>query len=158
MSDMTIHYCPIHGDLLAAPRSHRCANAPQDHEYAYLTHARAIDEMDPVASEHTPETMKAREVFIWGMTPVFPGEREEAGEKFDRWLAKHDAEVERAAAEKAWDRLAGEIRGIPSWWNSDEQCGGFDLQPLGSNASSEEGAYMEVRRVMTPNPYRRGEA
>lgn len=52
MSDMTIHYCPIHGDLLAAPRSHRCANAPKDHEYAYLTHARAIDEMDPVASEY----------------------------------------------------------------------------------------------------------
>lgn len=52
MSDMTIHYCPVHGDLLAAPRSHRCANAPKDHEYAYLTHARAIDEMDPVASEY----------------------------------------------------------------------------------------------------------
>ena len=47
-----IHYCPIHGDLLAAPRSYRCGDAPKDHEYDYLTHARAIDEMDPVASEY----------------------------------------------------------------------------------------------------------
>ena len=32
MSTEIMHYCPIHGDLLASPRSPRCAAAPDGHE------------------------------------------------------------------------------------------------------------------------------
>lgn len=63
-------------------------------------------------------------------------------------------ERERAAAEKAWDLAWTELRGIPRWWNPGEQRGGFDIQPMGLGAALEEGAYMEVRRVMLDNPFR----
>ena len=65
-------------------------------------------------------------------------------EAFDRMIA----EVERAAAARAVQRVRNEIRGIPHWWNTEDQRGGFDIPPLGPNASSEEGAFMEVMRVL----------
>ncbi|KKI18732.1 MULTISPECIES: hypothetical protein [unclassified Leucobacter] len=74
---------------------------------------------------------------------------------------QNEAEVEeflaqerRAAAEKAWDDARAAIRGIPHWANPETGQGGFDLQPLGPNETSEEGAFMEVMRVLAENPYR----
>lgn len=64
------------------------------------------------------------------------------------------AEERRTAAEKAWDAARAEIHGIPHWANPETGQGGFDLQPLGPNESSEEGAFMEVMRVLAKNPYR----
>ena len=56
--------------------------------------------------------------------------------------------IEREAAARALADIRREIRSIPHWWNSEEQRGGFDLQPLGPDATSEEGAFMEVMRVL----------
>ena len=157
-----IHYCPIHGDLLAAPRSHRCANAPKGHEYTYLTHARAIDEMDPAESGYTPTTDEVRQSFVYAESSEFvatvPGKGEgawtrvpaegdvkatrvrngkihaEATAEFDLWLTKHDADVVREASEKAWDRALSE-RFL--------QTGGSAL---------------ELNRARALNPFRREEA
>ena len=78
-------------------------------------------------SEYTPGTSEAREQFARGARGGYGGSAEAgahrhvaAQNEFDRWLAKHDAEVECAAAEKAWDEgeqagyedALGEQRGI----------------------------------------------
>lgn len=108
-------------------------------------------------TEYTPTTEEVRSLYesgAWLMTDrapnkfdqkryegMFPGE-------FDRWLNEIRAE--------AWDRAWREIRAIPRWWNPDDQYGEFDLQPLGPEETSEQGAFMAVREVMLDNPYRKG--
>ena len=59
-------------------------------------------------SDYTPGTSEAREQFARGARGGYGGSAEAgahrhvaAQNEFDRWLAKHDAEVECAAAEKA---------------------------------------------------------
>lgn len=39
-------YCAVHGDLLAAPRSWRCANAPEGHELAAAPPVFDVDKID----------------------------------------------------------------------------------------------------------------
>lgn len=68
----------------------------------------------------------------------------ETAAQFRRMIAS----VEREAAARELAHVRREIRSIPHWWNSEEQRGGFDLQPLGPDATSEEGAFMEVMRVL----------
>ena len=75
-------------------------------------------------SEYTPTTDEVRGDYAHFQTPggtdPVTGEFAEGLAEFDRWLAKHDAEVECAAAEKAWDEgeqagyedALGEQRGI----------------------------------------------
>ena len=54
-------------------------------------------------SEYTPTTEEVRERFIDGFPiDTWAVSREECGQDFDRWKA----EVERAAAARAWDALA----------------------------------------------------
>ncbi len=72
----------------------------------------------------------------------------EPRELLEREAESEMRKIEREAAARALAEIRREIRSIPHWWNSEEQCGGFDLQPLGPDASSEEGAFMEVMRVL----------
>lgn len=83
-------------------------------------------------SEYTPTTDEIRTRGLEGadLNDLNSDERE-ALEEFDQWLA----EVERAAAEKAWDER--------------EAAFAADLlKPLGEN----------LMRETTPNPYRREDA
>lgn len=59
-------------------------------------------------SDYVPTTEDVREGYVEGT-----GFGEEVYAQFDRWLA----EVERAAAEKAWDRCVGEMPIDPDWKN-----------------------------------------
>lgn len=77
-------------------------------------------------SDHTPTTDEIREYVAYGDW----GTEEHPVEEFDRWLAKHDAEVERAAAEKAWQE------------GHDSSCIDWD----------------HVCKATHPNPHRREEA
>lgn len=90
-------------------------------------------------SEYTPTTEVVLRYWVreWSPSP-------ELEAQFYRWLAT----VEREAAARELAHIRREIRSIPHWWNSEEQRGGFDLQPLGPNTSSEDGAFMEVMRVL----------
>lgn len=47
-------------------------------------------------NDYTPTTEEVRELFL---QDTLPGERNEAGEQFDRWLADHD----RTAKAEGWD-------------------------------------------------------
>jgi len=40
-------YCPVHGNLLAAPRSYRCAEAPKGHEFG----AAGVVSEEPTAAQ-----------------------------------------------------------------------------------------------------------
>lgn len=97
-------------------------------------------------SDYTPSTERVKNAYHWSRYYSDPRFRYSQGalKEFDRWLAQ----VEREAAARALAEIRREIRSIPHWWNSEEQRGGFDLQPLGPDASSEEGAFMEVMRVL----------
>lgn len=73
----------------------------------------------------------------------------DTGLEFDSWLDKVRAE--------AWDDAWAEVRNIPHWWNTDDQYGEFDMLPLGPDETTERGAFMAVREVLTSNPYRKAE-
>lgn len=60
----------------------------------------------------------------------------------------------RRGREQGWEAAKRELRGIPHWWNSEDSYGEFDLQPLGPDETSEQGAYMAVKEIMDNNPYR----
>ena len=64
--------------------------------------------------------------------------------------------IKRAKAE-AWEHARRKLRAIPHWWNTEDQYGEFDLQPLGPDKTSEQGAFMHVKQIMDNNPYRQGE-
>lgn len=72
-------------------------------------------------------------------------------EEFDRWLAEYT----RQQREEAWNYTRSEVRSIPSWYNPETGKGGFDLQPLGPDESSEEGAWDAVMSILDVNPYRK---
>lgn len=74
------------------------------------------------------------------------------GKDFARWLAAHDAEVAQKARAEGWEAARDEVRLIPCWFNPETGQGGFDLQH--GEIASEEGAWMEVTRVLSKNPYR----
>lgn len=67
-----------------------------------------------------------------------------------------DELIDRLQTAKAdgWDHAWQELRAIPHWYNREEQRGGFDLGTDGLAPATEEGAYMEVKRVMDVNPYK----
>lgn len=92
-------------------------------------------------TDYTPETDEVRTVYLGYDAPYATG--------FDRWLNEERA--------KAWDLARSEVRSIPSWYNPETGKGGFDLQPLGPNASSEEGAWDAVMKILDDNPYRKAE-
>lgn len=73
---------------------------------------------------------------------------------FPDWFFK---EHDRRVAEKAWDLARREIRTLPSWYNPETGKGGFDLQPLGPDESSEEGAWNAVMEILDDNPYRKAD-
>lgn len=93
-------------------------------------------------SEYVPTTEEIRQG--WAEFAGFELPAAEADARFTRWLA----EVERAAAEKAVAVVRAEIRGIPHWWNAESNYGEFDIQPLGPNETSEQGAFMRVMSVL----------
>lgn len=74
---------------------------------------------------------------------------EESSRLFNEWL-----DEERA---KAWDLARSEVRSVPSWYNPETGKGGFDLQPPGPDASSEEGAWNAVMEILDQNPYRKAD-
>lgn len=76
-----------------------------------------------------------------------PMTEQEAQETFDSWLNEERAKV--------WEQVRAEIRILPSWYDPETGKGGFDLQPLGPDASSEEGAWNAVMAVLNENPYRK---
>ena len=93
---------------------------------------------------YTPTTEEVRNSYAsWSDT--YP--------EFDRWLADHD----RQKKSEGWERARQELRSIPYWYNKEDQYGEFDLQPLGTNETSERGAYMAVKQIMDANPYREEE-
>lgn len=98
-------------------------------------------------TEYTPTTEEVRNDYRFSIKrPDICGK--DFGFEFDRWLNEIRAE--------AWDAAWREIRMIPHWWNTEDQYGEFDLQPLGPDETSEQGAFMAVREVMLDNPYRKG--
>lgn len=66
---------------------------------------------------------------------------------FDRWLNEERAKV--------WEQVRAEIRMLPSWYDPETGKGGFDLQPLGPDESSEEGAWNAIMAILDKNPYRK---
>ena len=77
----------------------------------------------------------------------------------DEWRDMADAvlaviDLDKVRAE-AWDDAWAEVRSIPHWWNPDDQYGEFDMLPLGPDETTERGAFMAVREVLTNNPYRK---
>lgn len=77
--------------------------------------------------------------------------REKARHEFRTWLS----ELIRKEREEAWDEAHREVKSLPHWWNTEDQYGEFDLQPLGPNETTEQSAFMEVSRVLSDNPYRK---
>lgn len=77
---------------------------------------------------------------------------EERAEGLARWLAAHDVQVFREGFTKgrsvALAAVRAEILSIPHWYNTGDRRGGFDIQPLGPDASSEEGAFMAVMEAL----------
>jgi hypothetical protein len=69
------------------------------------------------------------------------------------WLA----EVRRKAAEEGWNAARMAVKSVPHWYDPEAEYGEFDLQPLGPNETSEDGAFMEVMRELDANPYKKGE-
>lgn len=71
---------------------------------------------------------------------------------FDRALAAHDVQVFREGFTKgrsvALAAVRAEILSIPHWYNTEDRRGGFDIQPLGPDASSEEGSFMAVMEAL----------
>ena len=59
-------------------------------------------------------------------------------------LAERDARIRAEVI----DWIARRIRSIPHWWDADAGYGEFDLEPLGPQRTSEQGAYMEVSRAV----------
>lgn len=72
------------------------------------------------------------------------------------------ADRDRAMKAQGWDEciaeVRSEIRALPSWASPNGEHG-FDLQPLGPDASTEEGARVAVFGVLDAavNPYRESE-
>src|SRR5690625_4810984 len=64
------------------------------------------------------------------------------GPEFDAWLASVKANV--------WDEAKREVAMIPCWVNPETGLHGFDL-----HNETEQGARMEVMRVLDNNPYRK---
>lgn len=110
-------------------------------------------------SEYMPTTDQVRDAlvdredFVAQVRGLERKSDTEIGEGFDRWIA---AGLRKAKAE-GWEHAKREVKGIPHWWNSDDNYGEFDLQALGPNETTEHGAFMEVMRVLGDNPYRADE-
>ena len=102
-------------------------------------------------SEYTPTTEEVRRGYSWNQLTNSYGINN--GKEFDRWLAEHD----RQKQAEGWERARQELRSIPHWYNKEDQYGEFDLQPLGPNETSEQGAFMAVKKIMDVNPYQEGE-
>lgn len=81
-------------------------------------------------SNHAPTTDEIREYVAYGDW----GTEEYPVEEFDRWLAKHDAEVERTAAaialEQAADKFAAEDTDEWGYWQDYEGWSTDPSQPL----------------------------
>lgn len=103
-------------------------------------------------TDYTPTTEEVRKQYANGASG-WNRARSTAEKDFKRWLAE---ELRKAKAE-AWEHARRELRAIPHWWNTEDQHGEFDLQPLGPDKTSEQGAFMHVKQIMDNNPYRQGE-
>ena len=111
-------------------------------------------------SDYTPTTEEVRGDYAHFQTPSgVTGDVTEAYAdgvaEFNRWLVTRDAEVAQKARAEGWDAARAEVRLIPCWFNSETGQGGFDLQH--GEIASEEGAWMEVTRVLGKNPYKEQE-
>lgn len=111
-------------------------------------------------TEYTPGTEEVRKYYrggAWLLAKRCPQQFDRQANdetyypEFDRWLS----ELIRKEREEAWDEAHREVRTIPHWWNTEDQYGEFDIPPLGPDETSEHGAFMEVRRVLSENPYRK---
>ena len=69
-------------------------------------HMRVAPMSDTGQEPYTPSDAMVRECYTYRYLPV---DKDEAPAVFARWLAAHDAEVTRAAAEKALRAVATEI-------------------------------------------------
>lgn len=100
---------------------------------------------------YTPSTEEIRTRYLAGYLDSLDAWI--ASKEFNRWLAEYT----RQQREEAWNHARSEVRMIPSWFNPETREGGFDLQPLGPDDSSEEGAWMAVMEILDDNPYRQDE-
>ena len=103
-------------------------------------------------SDYTPTTEEVRQAVNDRFVQTL-GKASFTREQFGRWFAE---EIRKAKAE-AWEHARQELRAIPHWWNTENQHGEFDLQPLGPDKTSEQGAFMHVKQIMDNNPYRQEE-
>ena len=101
--------------------------------------------------DYTPTTEDVRTTYA--QAPYWDDFHQDRADEFDRWLAERD----RQKQSEGWERARQELRSIPYWYNKEDQYGEFDLQPLGTNETSERGAYMAVKQIMDANPYREEE-
>lgn len=97
--------------------------------------------------EYTPITSDVKSKYEYVRSGFWRDDPRPFSEEFDRWLNEERAKV--------WDELRSEIRMLPSWYNPETGKGGFDLQPLDPDASSEEGAWNAVMEILDENPYRK---
>lgn len=100
-------------------------------------------------SDYTPTTEEVRAAYAWSDNALTEKELRAMRKRFDRWLAERD----RQKQSEGWENARQELRSIPYWYNKEDQYGEFDLQPLGPNETSEQGAYMAVKQIMDNNPY-----
>lgn len=99
-------------------------------------------------TDYMPESKSVEIAYVYA--DVYSTENyDERKEAFYRWLNEERA--------KAWDLARSEVRSLPSWYNTETGKGGFDLQPLGPDASSEEGAWDAVMEILDQNPYRKAD-
>ena len=82
--------------VVKAPRCSKCSRLMP----LLSVRGEPVSEQEP----YTPTTEAVREAYLMGeRTPPYIVNDGPICAQFDRWLAAHDAEVARAAAEKAWD-------------------------------------------------------
>lgn len=100
-------------------------------------------------NNYTPDTSSVIYAFVDGNNPRDEEEHLRLVGEFQDWLNEERAKV--------WDLARSEVRSIPSWYNAETEKGGFDLQPLGPDASSEEGGWDAVMEILNQNPYRKAD-
>ena len=103
-----------------------------------------------MTDEYTPDLEDVVNILLNHLCMFMP--EDEAKAAVRRFFDAHDASV----AQNVWADIWVDVMGIPHWWNTEDKLGGYDIRPLGPDESSEEGAFMEVRRVMLESPHKGG--